>query len=54
MESRVVPLIVRVPQSAGLARTVPLHVHVTGDRSQVMLETTFKSGSALNADNSRP
>jgi len=54
MESRIVPLIVRAPQTPGLARTVPLHVHVRGDRTEIMLETTFKSGSVLNADVSRP
>jgi cytochrome c oxidase accessory protein FixG len=53
-ESRVVPLIVRVPQTDALARTVTLHVRVMTARSRVLLETTFKSGSALNAETSRP
>jgi cytochrome c oxidase accessory protein FixG len=53
-ESRVVPLIVRVPQADTVARTVPLVVRVQSPTEQVVLETTFKSGSALNAQSSRP
>ena len=54
-ESRVVPLIVRVPQQERLARTVPLYVHVQSTGARVVLETTFKSGSAIDATRkSRP
>jgi polyferredoxin len=54
-ESRVVPLIVRVAQQERLARTVPLYVHVQSTGARVVLETTFKSGSAIDATSkSRP
>ena len=52
-ESRVVPLVVRVPQLDTLARTVPLYVRVQSPDAQITLETTFKSGSTLDVQTSR-
>lgn len=43
-ESRLVPLVVRVPVNAAPARTLPLQVRVTTNSGERMLETTFKSG----------
>jgi cytochrome c oxidase accessory protein FixG len=42
-ESRVVPLIVRVPPDANLPRTVPIRVHVRTDRAGIVRSTTFKT-----------
>lgn len=52
-ESRVVPLVVRVPQRDTLERTVPLFVRVESPNAQITLETTFKSGSTLDVQTSR-
>jgi polyferredoxin len=44
-ESATLPLVVRVPPSRELARTVPIHVLVASPAGRVELEATFKSGA---------
>jgi cytochrome c oxidase accessory protein FixG len=46
-ETRTVPLIVRMPQSEGLDRTIPMEVRVTSPLGELRLPTTFKSGGAM-------
>ncbi|HYD51499.1 MAG TPA: hypothetical protein VEA99_02685, partial [Gemmatimonadaceae bacterium] len=46
-ESRMVPLVVRVPLSTALARTIPFHVRVTAPHAQVEVDATFKTGGQL-------
>ncbi|MFQ5536884.1 MAG: cytochrome c oxidase accessory protein CcoG [Gemmatimonadota bacterium] len=47
-ESVTVPLIVRVPTTRELSRTVPIRVHVRSERGgEVLLPTTFKTGAAM-------
>ncbi|HXH29056.1 MAG TPA: cytochrome c oxidase accessory protein CcoG [Candidatus Polarisedimenticolia bacterium] len=48
-ESRTVPLIVRVPASAKLPRTIPIAVHVGSPEGEVRLDATFKTGGHLDA-----
>jgi polyferredoxin len=50
-ESATLPLVVRVPPSGELARTVPIHVLVTSPAGRVQLEATFKTAAeAAHAD----
>ncbi len=46
-ESRTLPLVVRVRGGPSLPRTVPIRVHVSSPRSEMVLDATFKSGGAL-------
>jgi len=46
-ESRTLPLVVRVPYSDGMARTIPIQVHVTSPSGELSLEATFKTGAEL-------
>ncbi len=48
-ETRTAPLIVRVPNDGEVARTVPIRVHVTSPRGQVVVEATFKTGAEVGA-----
>jgi cytochrome c oxidase accessory protein FixG len=43
-ESRVVPLVVRMPVGAARARTLPMKLHVASPSGERVLEMTFKSG----------
>jgi cytochrome c oxidase accessory protein FixG len=47
MESRTVPLIVRVPASSDLGRTTPFEVSVTGGDGEIVLHPTFKTGAEI-------
>jgi cytochrome c oxidase accessory protein FixG len=50
-ESATLPLVVRLPPSGELARTVPIHVLVTSPAGRVQLEATFKTAAeAAHAD----
>jgi cytochrome c oxidase accessory protein FixG len=50
-ESATLPLVVRVPPSGELARTIPIHVLVTSPVGRVQLEATFKTAAeAAHAD----
>jgi hypothetical protein len=44
MESRIVPLIVRMPPAGTFDRTYPLRVRVSAPAGERVIETTFKSG----------
>lgn len=44
MESRIIPLIVRMPPTSTFDRTYPLRVRVTAPVGERVIETTFKSG----------
>jgi cytochrome c oxidase accessory protein FixG len=44
-ETRVVPLVVRVPASDTLGRTIPVMVRITTTDSELLLGTTFKTGA---------
>ena len=46
-ETRTIPLIVRVPTSAELARTTPFEVRVAAEDGTVVLSPTFKSGAEI-------
>ncbi|HEX5632639.1 MAG TPA: FixG Ig-like domain-containing protein, partial [Gemmatimonadales bacterium] len=47
-ESRVVPLIVRIPPKGRWERTVPIKVHVTSASASVTLDATFKTPGAID------
>ena len=49
-ESRTVPLIVRLPLDESLDRTIPFRVRVTGSGGELLLPTTFKTGSLTGGD----
>ena len=49
-ESRTLPLVVRVPYSDGMARTIPIQVHVTSPSGELSLEATFKTGAELGTN----
>jgi cytochrome c oxidase accessory protein FixG len=44
MESRIIPLIVRMPPTSTFDRTYPLRVRVSAPLGERVIETTFKSG----------
>jgi cytochrome c oxidase accessory protein FixG len=46
-ESRIVPLVVRLPADRAARRTLPLRLRVTAPVGERVLETTFKTGGAL-------
>jgi cytochrome c oxidase accessory protein FixG len=46
-ETRMLPLVVRVPQDTGLGRTTPMEVRVTSPEGELLLSTTFKTGAAV-------
>jgi cytochrome c oxidase accessory protein FixG len=48
-ESAAVPLVIRLPVTSGMARTLPLRVRVASPSYGVRLATTFKSGGAIAA-----
>jgi cytochrome c oxidase accessory protein FixG len=48
-ETRILPLVVRVRPDSALARTVPIRVRVTSPHGEIVLQTTFKTGAALDA-----
>jgi cytochrome c oxidase accessory protein FixG len=48
-ESRTTPLIVRVPLSHGLARTIPMRVRVASPESERFVTTTFKTGADVES-----
>jgi hypothetical protein len=48
-ESAAVPLVIRMPVTSGMARTLPLRVRVASPSYGVRLATTFKSGGAIAA-----
>jgi cytochrome c oxidase accessory protein FixG len=48
-ESAAVPLVVRVPSSPGMPRTIPLRVRVVSPRHRMVLDATFKTGGAFAA-----
>lgn len=52
-ESRTLPLVVRIPASEGLARTVPIDVRVTSPDGAVVVPTTFMTGAHVEASSSR-
>ncbi|HEY0305280.1 MAG TPA: cytochrome c oxidase accessory protein CcoG [Longimicrobiales bacterium] len=45
MESRMIPLVVRVPVTSAIDRTYPMRVRVTTAIGERVVETTFKSGA---------
>ena len=44
MESRIIPLVVRIPPTSAFDRTYPLRVRVSAGTGERVMETTFKSG----------
>jgi hypothetical protein len=40
-------LVVRVPYSEGMERTIPISVHVASPNGELSLEATFKTGAEL-------
>jgi cytochrome c oxidase accessory protein FixG len=48
-ESRTVPLVIRVPASGGLDRTIPIRVHVVAPGGELVLDATFKTGAEVGA-----
>jgi len=48
-ESRTVPLIVRVPPSSDLSRTIPFEVSVTDGEGEIVLHPTFKTGAEIGS-----
>jgi hypothetical protein len=44
-ESATLPLVVRVPPSGELARTIPIHVLVTSSAGRLALDATFKTAA---------
>jgi len=51
-ETRTFPLIVRLPPSDALQRTIPMEVVVESPAGELRIPTTFKSGAALGAGSS--
>ena len=51
-ESRTVPLVVRVPASRDLDRTIPIRVHVVASVGELVLDATFKTGAEVGAADS--
>ena len=49
-ETRTVPLIVRVPLRDDLDRTIPFLVRVTGSGGELLLPTTFKTGTSVGGE----
>jgi cytochrome c oxidase accessory protein FixG len=45
-ESRIVPLVVRLPNEPAVARTLPMKVHVVAPTGERVLDMTFKSGGS--------
>lgn len=48
-ESRIVPIIVRIPASDTLLRTIPMRVRITTTGSELLLGTTFKTGADVGS-----
>jgi polyferredoxin len=48
-QSRIVPLVVRLPVEAGMERTLRIRVHVSASVGERVLDTTFKTGGAEHA-----
>ena len=48
-ESAALPLVIRLPVTSGMPRTLRLHVRVASPSHRVRLDATFKSGGALAA-----
>ncbi len=48
-QTQTLPLVVRVPQTEDLPRTVPMEVKIASPDGELTIATTFKSGSALGA-----
>jgi hypothetical protein len=48
-ESRTIPLVVTVPESAAMARTIPISVYVRSPGGELGLEATFKTGAELGS-----
>lgn len=46
-ETRTVPLVVRLPSTSSMARTIPIQVKVATPGAEQLLETTFKTGGEL-------
>ena len=46
-ESRTVPLVIRVPASDDLLRTIPLQVYVTSTDGELIVDATFKTGAEI-------
>jgi cytochrome c oxidase accessory protein FixG len=46
-ESRTEPLVIRIPPSADLPRTIPITVRITTARDTMLLDATFKTGGHL-------
>jgi polyferredoxin len=49
MESRMVPLVVRLPMTSALERTYPMRVRVTTRVGERVVQTTFKGGGSRGA-----
>ena len=48
-ESRTTPLVIRVPSTEGLDRTVPIRVYIASSGGELVREATFKTGSEIGA-----
>jgi cytochrome c oxidase accessory protein FixG len=48
-ETRTLPLVVRVPVSAALERTIPVRVRIATADSELLLGTTFKTGANVGS-----
>lgn len=51
-ESRIFPLVIRVPGTEQLPRTAPIQVVVASPGAELVIRTTFKTGEGLGAANS--
>lgn len=49
-ESRIVPLVVRLPVAEGQRRTVPMKLHVLSAHGERVLDMTFKTGGTEHAE----
>jgi cytochrome c oxidase accessory protein FixG len=48
-ESAALPVVIRIPATSGMPRTLPVRVRVVSPRGDLRLDTTFKTGGALAA-----
>lgn len=45
-ETKTVPLVIRLPESEALARTIPFRVQIASPSAELLLPTTFKTGTS--------
>jgi len=45
--SRTVPLVIRLPMSDGLQRTIPIQIHISSPDGELVVSATFKTGAEI-------